>query len=77
MYHTKSMLEIRKIKFHALPFSDVDNSSQRRQMCGGNEAAIEKMLFFGRELKVMSQRLRREYGKNETNKKALQVCFII
>ena len=42
-------------------------------MCGGNEAAIEKMLAFGRELKMMSHRLRKEFGKNEANKKALQV----
>lgn len=42
-------------------------------MCGGNEAAIQKMLAFGRELKMMSQKLRKEFGKNEANKKALQV----
>lgn len=44
-------------------------------MCGGNEAAIEKVLSFGRELKLMSIRLRQQFGKNEANKKALQVCF--
>lgn len=54
---------------------DVDGPSQRRQMCGGNEAAIEKMLSFGKELKMMSQRLRRDFGKNEANKKALQDAF--
>ncbi|XP_005096797.1 ran-binding protein 9 [Aplysia californica] len=54
---------------------DVDGPSQRRQMCGGNEAAIEKMLTFGRELKVMSQRLRKEFGKSEANKRALQDAF--
>ncbi|CAL1533619.1 unnamed protein product [Lymnaea stagnalis] len=54
---------------------DVDVPSHRRQMCGGNEAAIEKMLSFGRELKMMSQRLRKEFGKNEANKKALQDAF--
>ena len=42
-------------------------------MCGGNEAAIEKMLAFGKDLKMMSQRLRNDFGKNEENKKALQV----
>ena len=35
---------------------------------------MEKMLQFGRELQAMSVQLCREYGKNETNKKALQVC---
>ncbi|KAH9502660.1 Ran-binding protein 9 [Bulinus truncatus] len=54
---------------------DIDAPSNRRQMCGGNEAAIEKMLSFGRELKMMSQRLRKEFGKNEANKKALQDAF--
>ncbi|KAK0048083.1 ran-binding protein 9 [Biomphalaria pfeifferi] len=54
---------------------DIDVPSHRRQMCGGNEAAIEKMLAFGRELKMMSQRLRKEFGKNENNKKALQDAF--
>ncbi|GFN79198.1 ran-binding protein 9 [Plakobranchus ocellatus] len=54
---------------------DVDGPTQRRQMCGGNEAAIEKMLAFGKELKMMSQRLRKDFGKNEENKKALQDAF--
>ncbi|BFZ19894.1 hypothetical protein BsWGS_22933 [Bradybaena similaris] len=54
---------------------DVDAPFQKRQMCGGNEAAIEKMLAFGRELKMMSQKLRKEFGKNEANKKALQDAF--
>ncbi|RUS75825.1 hypothetical protein EGW08_016417 [Elysia chlorotica] len=54
---------------------DVDGPNQRRQMCGGNEAAIEKMLAFGKDLKMMSQRLRKNFGKNEENKKALQDAF--
>lgn len=54
---------------------DVDAPNQRRQMCGGNEAAIEKMLAFGKDLKMMSQRLRKDFGKNEENKKALQDAF--
>lgn len=54
---------------------DVDAPSSKRQMCGGNEAAIEKMLAFGRDLKMMSQRLKKEFGKNEVNKKALQDAF--
>ena len=54
-------------------YSDVDPPTQRRQLCGGNQAAIEKMLQFGKDLQAMSQQLRREYGKNPANKKALQV----
>lgn len=42
-------------------------------MCGGNQAAVEKMLQFGRELQAMSVQLCREFGKNDHNKKALQV----
>ena len=53
--------------------SDVDTPSGKRQLCGGSQAAIEKMLLFGRELQSMSQRLKREYGKNESNNKSLQV----
>ncbi len=57
------------------PFAEVDPSPTRgKQLCGGNQAAVEKMLQFGRELQGMSVQLCREYGKNEANKKALQVC---
>lgn len=51
------------------------SSSNKRQLCGGSQTAIEKMLQFGRELHVMSQQLKRQYGKNEDNKKALQDAF--
>jgi len=34
---------------------------------------VEKILKFGRELHALSLRLRREFGKNEANKKALRV----
>lgn len=54
---------------------EVDSPSQKRQLCGGSQAAIEKMLQFGRELQGMSQQLRRQYGKNETNKRALLNAF--
>lgn len=45
---------------------DVDGPTFKRQLCGGNEAAIEKMLVFGRDLQ-------NEFGKNEANKTVLQV----
>lgn len=54
---------------------EVDAPSQKRQLCGGSQLAIEKMLQFGRELQTMSIRLRKEFGKNESNKKQLQDAF--
>ena len=51
----------------------MDPPSHRRQMCGGSQLAVEKMLQFGRDLQSMSIRLRKECGKNEANKKQLQV----
>jgi hypothetical protein len=53
--------------------TDVDVPSGKRQLCGGSQAAIEKMLLFGRELQAINQRLKREYGKNESNNKSIQV----
>lgn len=50
-------------------------SGQRRQLCGGNPAAIERMLQYGRELQTMSVQLKQQYGKNPANKKALQEAF--
>lgn len=44
-----------------------------RQLCGGNHAATEKMIQFGRELQALNEQLCREYGKNTTHKKMLQV----
>ncbi|XP_045598083.1 ran-binding protein 9 isoform X1 [Procambarus clarkii] len=54
---------------------EVENSVGSRKMCGGNPAAIERMLAFGREVQHMSQVLRRELGKNDHNKKILQDAF--
>lgn len=50
-----------------------------RQACCHNRTVLEKILAFGRDLQNMSVQLRREHGKNETNKKALRVCtkFIV
>ena len=44
-----------------------------RQLCGGNQAATERMIQFGRELQGLNEQLCREYGKNATHKKMLQV----
>ncbi|XP_037788148.1 ran-binding protein 9-like [Penaeus monodon] len=54
---------------------ELDGSSGIRKMCGGNPAAVERMLAFGREVQHMSQVLRRELGKNDHNKKMLQDAF--
>ncbi|KAG8191531.1 hypothetical protein JTE90_019595 [Oedothorax gibbosus] len=54
---------------------DIDTPSNRKQLCGGSQAAIERMLQFGRELHSMSVQLKRDYGTNTTNKKMLQDAF--
>ncbi|XP_056273713.1 ran-binding protein 10 [Pseudoliparis swirei] len=46
-----------------------------RQLCGGNQAATERMIQFGRELQVLNEQLCREYGKNAAHKKMLQDAF--
>ena len=48
-----------------------------RQLCCGNRATLEKVLSFGRDLQNMSLQLKREHGKNEANKKALQVTLVV
>ncbi|XP_078365279.1 ran-binding protein 9-like isoform X1 [Oculina patagonica] len=50
-------------------------SRESRQTCCHNRTVLEKILTFGRELQNMSVQLRREHGKNETNKKTLQEAF--
>uniref|UniRef100_A0A672PSA3 Ran-binding protein 9-like n=1 Tax=Sinocyclocheilus grahami TaxID=75366 RepID=A0A672PSA3_SINGR len=52
---------------------EVDSAQSKRQLCGGSQAAIERMIQFGRELQSMSEHLRRERGKNSANKKMLKV----
>uniref|UniRef100_A0AAR2JMU8 RAN binding protein 9 n=1 Tax=Pygocentrus nattereri TaxID=42514 RepID=A0AAR2JMU8_PYGNA len=55
--------------------ADLEDSQSKRQLCGGSQAAIERMIHFGRELQSMSEHLRRERGKNSTNKKMLKDAF--
>jgi hypothetical protein len=50
-------------------------SSGRRQICNGNQAAIERTLTFGRDLQALSVLLRRQHGKNDANKKMLRVSI--
>uniref|UniRef100_A0A8C7L1T6 RAN binding protein 9 n=1 Tax=Oncorhynchus kisutch TaxID=8019 RepID=A0A8C7L1T6_ONCKI len=54
---------------------DTDMAQSKRQLCGGSQAAIERMIHFGRELQSMSEHLRRECGKNSVNKKMLKDAF--
>uniref|UniRef100_A0A667YL90 RAN binding protein 9 n=1 Tax=Myripristis murdjan TaxID=586833 RepID=A0A667YL90_9TELE len=53
----------------------VCSAQSKRQLCGGSQAAIERMIHFGRELQSMSEHLRRECGKNSANKKMLKDAF--
>uniref|UniRef100_A0A6Q2XPC9 Ran-binding protein 10 n=1 Tax=Esox lucius TaxID=8010 RepID=A0A6Q2XPC9_ESOLU len=53
----------------------VKDSCASRQLCGGNQAATERMIQFGRELQALNEQLCREYGKNATHKKMLQDAF--
>lgn len=36
-------------------------------------AVVERILHFGRDLHAMAEQMKREYGDNETNNKALKV----
>ncbi|KAG7229805.1 hypothetical protein INR49_012454 [Caranx melampygus] len=52
-----------------------EGCSNSKQLCGGNQAATERMIQFGRELQALSEQLCREYGKNAAHKKMLQDAF--
>ncbi|CAL1580686.1 unnamed protein product [Knipowitschia caucasica] len=54
---------------------EVESVQSKRQLCGGSQAAIERMIHFGRELQSMSEHLRRQCGKSSTNKKMLKDAF--
>ena len=71
-----SRLFIRHIIWKFIEVDGAGPSCIRRQICGGNQAAIEKTLTFGRELQTLSVNLRRQHGKNEANKKMLRVFSI-
>lgn len=49
--------------------------SNGKQLCGGNQAATERMIQFGRELQALSEQLCHDYGTNTTHKKMLQDAF--
>lgn len=50
---------------------DVDPVPNRKS----SKSGVERMLEFGRELFQMSQRLEKENGANETNRRMLEVGF--
>uniref|UniRef100_A0A3Q2QAS5 RAN binding protein 10 n=1 Tax=Fundulus heteroclitus TaxID=8078 RepID=A0A3Q2QAS5_FUNHE len=52
-----------------------DGRISSKQLCGGNQAATERMIQFGRELQALSEQLCRDYGTNTTHKKMLQDAF--
>ncbi|XP_013867655.1 ran-binding protein 10 [Austrofundulus limnaeus] len=52
-----------------------EGRSSTKQIWGGNQAATERMIQFGRELQALSEQLCREYGSNATHKKMLQDAF--
>uniref|UniRef100_A0AAR2M337 B30.2/SPRY domain-containing protein n=1 Tax=Pygocentrus nattereri TaxID=42514 RepID=A0AAR2M337_PYGNA len=54
---------------------DSNDGCGSRQLCGGNQAATERMIQFGRELQALNEQLSRQYGKNATHKKMLQDAF--
>uniref|UniRef100_A0A2L2Y2S2 Ran-binding protein 9 n=2 Tax=Parasteatoda tepidariorum TaxID=114398 RepID=A0A2L2Y2S2_PARTP len=72
-YHNKDEIESNQEKTGNE--MDIDAPSNRKQVCGGSQAAIERMLNFGRELHSMSVQLKRDFGSNSTNKKMLQDAF--
>ncbi|XP_002404276.3 ran-binding protein 9 [Ixodes scapularis] len=55
--------------------ADMEVDPPKRQLCGGSQAAMERMLQFGRELHVMSIQLKHEYGTNKNNRKMIQDAF--
>lgn len=54
---------------------EMDVDPPKRQLCGGSQAAMERMLQFGRELHAMSVQLKHEYGTNKVNKMMIQEAF--
>lgn len=55
--------------------SSMEDSCPQRQLCGGNQAATERMIQFGRELQSLSEQLTKDFGKNAAHKKMLQDAF--
>lgn len=71
------MFQVRNLMLISITEVDVAGPSTctRRQLCGGNQLAMEKTLDFGKELQTLSVTLRRQHGKNDANKKMLRVIL--
>lgn len=72
IYYLLWLLRIMRLSLVCLLPAD-EGCSNGKQLCGGNQAATERMIQFGRELQALNDQLCREYGKNATHKKMLQV----
>lgn len=57
---------------NVLYISEVDPAPARKS----SKSGVERMLEFGKELYQMSQRLEKENGENETNRKMLEVISV-
>ncbi|XP_029033306.1 ran-binding protein 9 [Osmia bicornis bicornis] len=72
---TNSLNQIQQQQNGGCILENTLNKSNKKQLCGGDKQAIEKMLEFGRQLYSQSIHLRQQHGKNESNKKMLQDAF--
>lgn len=75
LFGSKSETLPKTVSHHAVFCLFFPVAVESRQTCCHNRTVLEKILTFGRELQNMSIQLRREHGKNETNKKALQASI--
>ncbi|XP_028814442.1 ran-binding protein 10 isoform X2 [Denticeps clupeoides] len=67
--------EILQVDDNSLGNGVAVESCASKQFCGGNQAATERMIQFGRELQALNEQLCRQYGKNTMHKKMLQDAF--
>lgn len=72
---TNSVNQIQQQQNGNYNMENTSNKNNKKQLCGGDKQAIEKMLEFGRQLYSQSIHLRQQHGKNESNKKMLQDAF--
>lgn len=64
------------INYFCIEIDQPEYYQSSKKVCGGSKPGVEKMLEFGRELFLLSLQLRQDLGRNETNKKMLQVCIL-
>ena len=71
-WHFQRNAEISEVQRHT-----PTPSSSSRTLDPKTASTVERILKYGRELHALSIRLKREFGKNEANKKALRVCVYL